>query len=466
MTDLVVILPGIMGSTLSNRKGRMVWAPSAGSVLRAVRTLADSVRDLTLPAGVGDDHPGDGMTPVAVMPDLHVIPGVWSPIKGYTALVNRLITSGYRPVSDDPAAPPGNLLVVPYDWRLSNRYNGRRLACLVEPALERWRARGGRDKDAKVSFVCHSMGGLVARWYITREGGAEITRKLITMGTPYRGAASAVTQLVEGVRTDIGPVSVDLSNFARSLPSLYQLLPSYACVEKGQRNADQLGFLADTLTLPVLESARVADAAHFHGELENAEERLPMSEMRHAITGIRQATASTLRVTANTIEVLDSYAGLDTAGDGTVPAVAGPTGVPLDSNTLKRIADKHGALQCNTAVLDEIVGILTAKPIVPKGGDRAEPRVDVPELVLAGESLPVTVDLAGARDAVKITLTPETGPPTIRTPRVTGGVASTSFADLAPGAYTIDVTGLCPGAPVSPVSSTTLIWPTNAHVIS
>ena len=54
-------------------------------------------------------------------------------------------------------------------------YNGRRLKALVEPALERWRGRGGRYADARVIFICHSMGGLVARWYIQREGGAEVT---------------------------------------------------------------------------------------------------------------------------------------------------------------------------------------------------------------------------------------------------------------------------------------------------
>jgi pimeloyl-ACP methyl ester carboxylesterase len=459
-TDLVVVLPGIMGSTLAEKNGRLVWAPSAGSVIRAVRTIGDSIRDLTLPGGIGDEHPGDGVRPVALMPDLHVLPGVWTPIQGYTVLVKRLTGLGYQPVSDDVAAPPGNLLVVPYDWRLSNRYNGRRLKTLVEPALERWRARGGQYRDAKISFVCHSMGGLVARWYITHEGGADITRKLITIGTPYRGAVRAVDQLFTGVTKDIGPLRVDLTNFARSLPSLYQLLPSYACVERDQHTVSELGFLADTPTLPMLDMQRVTDAAAFHTAMEKAEESLPMSGIRHAITGIRQTTASTLRIAGSNIEVLNSYAGNDTSGDGTVPATSGPKGIALDDPVLKRIADKHGALQCNHAVLDEVVGVLTAKPIVPKAGERMALRVDVPELLLAGEQLPVTVKVPG-RDAVKITVIPEAGLPKIRTPRPVGGFAATTFTDLPPGAYTVDVTGLHPGAPIAPVSSTVLIWPTS-----
>src|SRR6476660_10549957 len=66
VTDLVVVLPGIMGSTMADATGRLVWAPSAGSVVRAIRTLGDSIRDLQLPAGIGDDHPGDGVKPTAV----------------------------------------------------------------------------------------------------------------------------------------------------------------------------------------------------------------------------------------------------------------------------------------------------------------------------------------------------------------------------------------------------------------
>lgn len=230
--DVVVVLPGIMGSRL-RQDGRIVWAPSAGSALRAITTFGQSVRGLQLPPGIGDGHPGDGVEPVGIMPDLHVLPGIWTPVKGYDKLLRRLRSLGYRDVDPDPAAPPGNLLPLSYDWRLSNRRNGQWIATKVEPALERWRAQGGQYADARLVFVCHSMGGLVARWYIEQRGGAEITRKLITLGTPYRGAAKAVEQLVNGVHKGLGRLALDLTEFARSMPSLYELMPEYACVESG-----------------------------------------------------------------------------------------------------------------------------------------------------------------------------------------------------------------------------------------
>jgi hypothetical protein len=197
-TDLVVVLPGIMGSQL-RQDGHLVWGPSAGSALRAITTFGRSVKRLQLPAGIGDDHPGDGVEPAGVMPDLHLLPGIWTPVKGYDLLLKRLRSLGYRDVSPDPATPPGNLLPLGYDWRLSNRWTGRWIATQVEPALEHWRGQGGRYADAQLIFVCHSMGGLAARWYIEQCGGAAHTRKLITLGTPYRGAAKALEQLVNGV---------------------------------------------------------------------------------------------------------------------------------------------------------------------------------------------------------------------------------------------------------------------------
>ena len=138
--DMVVVLPGILGSTLA-RDGHLIWAPSAGSALRAIATFGASVKRLQLPDGIGDDHPGDGVEPAGLMPDLHILPGIWTPVKGYDRLLDRLRSLGYR---EPTPATPGNLLPFPYDWRLSCRYNARRLGEITEPALDRWRAQGPR----------------------------------------------------------------------------------------------------------------------------------------------------------------------------------------------------------------------------------------------------------------------------------------------------------------------------------
>lgn len=43
------------------------------------------------------------------------------------------------------------------------------------------------DGAAKVDLVCHSAGGLVARYYLMYLGGAQHVERLITMGTPHQG---------------------------------------------------------------------------------------------------------------------------------------------------------------------------------------------------------------------------------------------------------------------------------------
>ncbi|MGV9450896.1 esterase/lipase family protein [Streptomyces sp. NPDC003635] len=450
-TDLVVVLPGITGSTLRTKAG-LVWSPTPGAILDAIKTFGRSINVLRLPEGIGDDHPGDGVEPVDLMPDLHVIPGIWTPVKGYDTLLARLRSLGYTEQT-------GNLLPVPYDWRLSNRYNARRLTKIVEPALERWRTTS-KDPTAQLTFVCHSMGGLIARWYIEKEGGAGHTRKLITLGTPYRGAARALDQLVNGAHQRLGPLSFDLTTFARTLPSLHQLLPEYACLQGNGRE----GLLKTTeVTVPELNHNQLTDAMRFHTDLGAAEDARPASlTTTHAIVGIQQHTPTTARLTTNgALTLSPDYTDKTLYGDGTVPLVAAcRADVPMNSNTLRRVPDHHGNLQRNPAALDEVEGILTATDIVVRAPGEIHLRLDVPEVIAAGENLAVRVSSAhGERIAVRLTLTDEHG--NLEDARVVLAgpePIDALFDDLTPGAYTVDATGTRPGSPVAPVSADTLVW--------
>jgi pimeloyl-ACP methyl ester carboxylesterase len=443
-----------MGSQL-RQDGRLIWGRSTRAALHAISTFGGSVRGLQLPGGIGDNDPCDGVEPAGIMPTLHLLPGIWTPINGFDALLRRLRSLGYRDVSLDPGAPPGNLLPLGYDWRLSNRWTGQWIGSRIEPALEQWRAQGGPYADAQLIFVCHSMGGLVARWYIERCGGAAITRKLITFGTPYRGAAKALEQLVNGVHKGLGPLAIDLTNFARSLPSLYQLLPEYACIEHN-------GDLAKTTetNVPELDTAMIGDAMRFHARLRDAETKRPETlNTTHAIVGFRQPTITTVSICNGHIVPHSTYRGNDLAGDATVPLVgACRADVPLDGPTLRRVPDKHGNLQCNRAALDELEGILTTRPVRVRAVGMIEASVDVPELILAGESLTIRVWLADPhRAAARITVTDEFA--RVVAARVVKSPAATRIDGLGPGVYTVNVTGLDPGAAIEPVSSIVLIWP-------
>lgn len=455
--DFVVVLPGIMGSTLA-KKGKLVWAPSAGAVLKVITTFGRSIREMTLPPGIGDNHPGDGVEPLAPMPDLHMLPGIWSVNIGYGVLLDFLRKKFHliEPDPDDQKRIP-NLLPLAYDWRLSNRYNGRRLKGIVEPALERWRSQGGPFSEAKLIFICHSMGGLVARWFIEKEGGAGITRKLVTLGTPYRGALNALDQLVNGVRKGIGPLKLDLSSFARSLPSTHQLLPEYACIETP-------GGLVKTTqtTLPKLNTVMVNDAMDFHNQLDNAATLTGAGFDIHPIVGTRQATFTTARISGDSVEPIETIEGKDEGGDATVPRLAAaPKGVRPDSPIIHFIADQHGSLQSNQAVLDEIEGILTAKPVIYRALPPLEIGVRSEPVVLAGEKISVEATVGGEkRIALQAQVVNELGKKVVTVPlRASKGVHRAAIDPLPPGAYRIAVGGVgSMAAMVGSVTTTVLVW--------
>jgi triacylglycerol lipase len=46
-------------------------------------------------------------------------------------------------------------------------------------------------KDTKVSLVGHSLGGLVARWYVCELGGAGRVDRIVTIATPHAGTRAA-----------------------------------------------------------------------------------------------------------------------------------------------------------------------------------------------------------------------------------------------------------------------------------
>ncbi|HEV8420247.1 MAG TPA: hypothetical protein VGR13_02685, partial [Actinomycetota bacterium] len=84
-SDVVVLLPGITGSVLQ-KDGKDVWAVSPGAALRALVSFGRSVTDLELH---DDSNLDDGVTAPRVMPDIHLIPGLWK-IDGYGKVSNYI----------------------------------------------------------------------------------------------------------------------------------------------------------------------------------------------------------------------------------------------------------------------------------------------------------------------------------------------------------------------------------------
>jgi pimeloyl-ACP methyl ester carboxylesterase len=356
--DVVVVVPGIMGSELVDARNRTIWSVSAGSLCNAIRSLGNSLRRLQLDEGIDDNTPvGDkAMTPTRLVGSLHVIPGLWSPITGYDGLLNFLRSARFHLIEQAPGRDDRipNLIPFPYDWRLSNRYNGKRLAEEAVKALNRWRKQPGMS-DAKLVLVCHSMGGLVARWFAEKEGGADFIRAMITVGTPHRGALNSLVTLENGLEPGIGPLRFSLTDFARSLPAMYQLLPQYNCVviKDGRKDLLTAGYVN-------LDPKMLKDAFDFHAALAGDK---PPSYPLYKVVGIRQPTATTARYEGNRVVADEGIDGHYQGGDGTVPLLAAQP-VAGRGSEVHEIASQHGELQGTRALLDLLDGILSRREII------------------------------------------------------------------------------------------------------
>jgi pimeloyl-ACP methyl ester carboxylesterase len=59
----------------------------------------------------------------------------------------------------------------------------------AQALMERLRALGiGADDGKGLDLIAHSAGGLVARWFVEREGGAALVDRLTLVGTPNQGS--------------------------------------------------------------------------------------------------------------------------------------------------------------------------------------------------------------------------------------------------------------------------------------
>jgi pimeloyl-ACP methyl ester carboxylesterase len=336
--DVAILLPGIMGSALA-KDGRPIWDLTAGAVGRALYTLGDSLKDLELSS---DASTGDDVAPVHLLQDVHIIPGLWK-IDGYSGL-SKYLQKRLGTVFGE------NFFEFPYDWRLDNRVSAQRLKSAALDWLENWRSRPG-NQDARLVLIAHSMGGLVARYFLEALGGWKETRMLITLGTPHRGSVKALDFLVNGLRKKVGPVTlVNLTEMIQSFPSVHQLLPEYRCVGE---NEHDLKSLEDIEELGKLDLDRARAAIEFHREIERAIEKNAAdpayASSRYQllpVVGTYQPTYLSALITQDGIKPIRTYKGrqmLD--GDGTVPRLSATPKELSKAQAEFFVACPHASLQ-------------------------------------------------------------------------------------------------------------------------
>jgi pimeloyl-ACP methyl ester carboxylesterase len=107
-----------------------------------------------------------------------------------TSLDNAVLGSATLESAIAPAQPDmpiGELydLVLAFDYENLNTTIDQN-ARLLKERLEAVGLQAGHGKT--VHIIAHSMGGLVSRWFIEREGGNQIVNHLIMLGTPNNGS--------------------------------------------------------------------------------------------------------------------------------------------------------------------------------------------------------------------------------------------------------------------------------------
>ncbi len=359
MRDLVVTLPGILGSVLQ-KDGKDLWAISGQAIGSAFQDADAVFQTLRLHQDDPDAMDlGDGIKPTRLVEDVTIVPGFFK-VEGYTQPSQMIIDDFDVVVGDiynDPWDRAANFYRFPYDWRRDNRANAKILKYYLDRRLHCWRAASG-NPDAKVILIAHSMGGLVSRYYLEVLEGWRDAKALFTCGTPYRGSVNAVSFLSNGYKK----LFLDLTDTLRSMTSAYQLLPVYEVIKIG----DRYHRVAETDQIPNIDPIRAKNALAFHREIEAAvtahlkDEAYRIGFTTVPIVGVQQPTLQSAellngKLVASEIlpAVLKNRPDL-VDGDGTVPQVSA---IPIElSNSLNNqfISDKHAALQGHKHVLEDI----------------------------------------------------------------------------------------------------------------
>ena len=246
----LIVIPGILGSQLVNRRtGEVVW-PSAfrssddGLSLPVSPDLAANTDDLYAAKIL------DRARLARLAPEFYVYYELLEALKNF---------GGYREANwDDPGADGDRdtFYIFAYDWRRDNVENARELVRRIETLKQKL----GRA-DLRFNIVAHSMGGLIARYaamYGDRDlppggdapqpdwAGARGINRIFMFGVPNEGSAEALTTLLdgysvtEGLRRRVRLLNKLSREDALTIPSIYQLLPHAASARFLDANLEPL----------------------------------------------------------------------------------------------------------------------------------------------------------------------------------------------------------------------------------
>ena len=148
-----------------------------------------------------------------------------------------------------------------YDWRQDCARTAQQLGAFVEEVLARTALlpHYRREPPTQVDLVGHSMGGLVMARYLCDvqelPRARRRVRRVVTLGTPFRGSMDSMLKIATGMGTLTGADPRDREReSARTIPALYQLLPSYAGAVEAEPGTSNSLFEVENWQKSVLET--------------------------------------------------------------------------------------------------------------------------------------------------------------------------------------------------------------------
>ena len=439
-SDAVIYLPGIMGSELVNAQGEVVWGMKANLLARQL-IFRDVMKRLT-------PLPRDGITASRPLQLPLSVPGLggWQP---YGELEYRLRNTTLLPSAVRPFA---------YDWRHSIVDAAKALAPVARAHLADWKRqfaelpaekRAGRP-EPKLTLVGHSMGGLVASWFATamRDEGGDDVRLVITLGTPFGGSIKALRVLASGDYLPLHLFADVLREATRTMPGLYELLPTYACVDMGDADdalpkpfrtlapGDLTGVGADPyLTVQAQETMKVL-AASIDAEA-GGRIRCLVGTVQPTLQSVRFLPDGLCKFT-EAVVFGDVRRREDHRGDGTVFRYSA---VPFGVQPSSYLPQSHGAIQKTSEGTQFAAAVATDRALGPYQA-AAGIGLRVPELAVAGTSF--RVEVVDAEEPVMCQLWNAETNRLVRTAVMVPGADGHQVLDVnppGPGTYRVKVAG-------------------------
>lgn len=393
MRNIVVLIPGIMGSRLTHKnaagKVEEIWPGSPGDLIFPYKDF-DKLNDATEGAIKATDIIRSSVIDV------------------YGKFIEYLGTIGFR-----ETGTPQSLWVYPYDWRVDNARSAQGLADLL--------TKIGSEKpeeEKAIHLIAHSMGGLVARYYLESTAfnahpQKKLIKSLITLGTPHRGSPFALSAaLGKEKRLFLSAKQVSIIANNPAFAALYQLMPTtepFAWDGSPDRVMEPLDF--ETLTTKLsLQPVNAKAAVTFYNSLKSMPSQTGVRYFFFYGTRIETPTATRVRLSPVDREII--HWKQEGAGDGTVPIwsahISGVQGYP--------VGGEHGSLFKDNSLRRMLENLLPTTRVLLAKVDEAtlhlmkqvvEPTMGQSQAQL--ELTQATNTMSGTVEVIEVDINPTTG---------------------------------------------------------